>query len=178
VELSPGSIAILVDTAAVRSVLASGLNTLASEPTQNKTAATSNSEFVTLTLPTQLKRAGVEMRFIVQGKDSDARAAPDTSLHRLLAQAFRYRALLMDARGASVTELAARAGLHRSLFTRALRLSFLAPDILQAILRDEHPLELTAERAAKHLAVAVSWAEQRVDFGIGAKATTRYDQDF
>lgn len=36
----------------------------------------------------------------------------------------------------------------RRYFTRILRLSFLAPEILQAILRDRHPIELTAKRLA------------------------------
>jgi hypothetical protein len=166
IDLSTTTVVISIDMAAVRTVLAQGLAALHRESLQNTMSTAANGGLVTLTVSTQLKRAGVEMRFIVQGADCQARTAPDTSLHRLLAQAFRYRKILMDAPGASVTELAERAGLHRSLFTRALRLSFLAPDILDAILRDQHPLELTAERAAKHLPVPVSWFEQRIAFGL------------
>lgn len=109
--------------------------------------------------PARLKRAGFEMKLLVDG--ADARRKPDHSLIRLLAQAYRYHAIVMRGDGRSITALAAEAGVARSYFTRILRLSFLAPDIVKAILRDHHPLDLTANRLANNSRFAIAWTEQR-----------------
>lgn len=54
-----------------------------------------------------------------------------------------------------------------SYFTRILRLSFLAPEILQAILRNRHPIELTATRLANEIRLPVAWDAQRTLLGVG-----------
>jgi len=43
--------------------------------------------------------------------------------------------------------------------------SFLAPDIVQSILRDRHSIELNAERLAKSTVLRLSWDEQRAQLG-------------
>jgi hypothetical protein len=85
IELSQTSIAISIDMIAVRTAFLDGSAAPSSDTSRDETRTRGNGELVTLTIPTQLKRAGVEMRFIVDGADGAARAAPDTSLHRLLA---------------------------------------------------------------------------------------------
>jgi hypothetical protein len=52
-------------------------------------------------------------------------------------------------------------------FTRILRLSFLAPDIVKVILRDRHPIELSAKRLANELHLPITWDEQRALLGSG-----------
>ena len=47
-----------------------------------------------------------------------------------------------------MTELDIEAGVKGSNFTRILRLSFLAPEVVKTILRDRHPLENTAKKLA------------------------------
>jgi hypothetical protein len=64
-----------------------------------------------------------------------------------------------------LSRYAAKAGVVRSYFTRILRLSFLAPEIVKAILRDRHPLELTAKRLANELRLPIAWDEQRALLG-------------
>ena len=54
----------------------------------------------------------------------------------------------------------------RSYFTRILRLSFLAPEVVKTILRDRHPLELTAKKLAGDTRLPIAWEEQRARFGI------------
>ncbi len=51
-------------------------------------------------------------------------------------------------------------------FTRILRLSFLAPDVVKAILRDRQPLELTAKKLAGDTRLPIAWEEQRARLGI------------
>ncbi len=65
-----------------------------------------------------------------------------------------------------MTQLAAEAGVVRSYFTRILRLSFLAPDLVKAILRDPHPIELSAKRLANDIRLPIAWDEQRTLLGL------------
>jgi AraC-like DNA-binding protein len=114
------------------------------------TSAQSNGHVVTSTVPARLKRTGMEMRLLIDGAGGGARTKSDHSLCRLLAQAHRYQAVMLNSRGKTLDEIAAEAGVTRSHFRRVLRVSFLAPDIVQSILRNRHPIELNAERMVRN----------------------------
>jgi site-specific DNA recombinase len=116
---------------------------------------------ITFTVPARLKRTGMETRLLIDGGDANSRRNPDHSLHRLLARAYRYNDMVMRSDGKTMRQLAAEAGVVRSYFTRILRLSFLAPDIVKAILRDRHPIELSAKRLANEIRLPIAWDEQR-----------------
>jgi Resolvase, N terminal domain len=124
-----------------------------------------NDPTITFTVPARLKRTGMETRLLIDGADGSSRRNPDYSLQRLLARAHRYNDMMMRSDGKTMTQLAAEAGVVRSYFTRILRLSFLAPEIVKAILRDRHPLELTAKRLANELRLPIAWDEQRALLG-------------
>ena len=66
-----------------------------------------------------------------------------------------------------MAELAVEAGVGGSYFTRILRLSFLAPEVVKTILRDRHLLELTAKKLAGDTHLPIAWEEQRARFGLG-----------
>ena len=82
--------------------------------------------------------------------------------------------MVLHNRGRTMTELAIEAGVGGSYFTRVLRLhftrvlrlSFLAPEVVKTILRDRHPLELSAKKLAGDTRLPIAWEEQRVRFGI------------
>jgi DNA invertase Pin-like site-specific DNA recombinase len=116
---------------------------------------------ITFTVPTHLKRAGMETKLLIEGADGSARKSPDRSLLRLLSQAHRFHEMVMHSRGRTMAELAIEAGVGGSYFTRILRLSFLAPDVVKTILRDRHPLELTAKKLAGDTRLPIAWEEQR-----------------
>ena len=54
-----------------------------------------------------------------------------------------------------------REGVSRSYFTRLVRLSYLAPDIIQAILDGRQPRDLTADKLLAHSRLPLTWHEQR-----------------
>ena len=108
----------------------------------------------------------METRLLIEGADGSARKSPDRSLLRLLSQAQRFHEMVLHNRGRTMTELAIEAGVGGSYFTRILRLSFLAPEVVKTILRDRHPLELTAKKLAGDTRLPIAWEEQRVRFGI------------
>jgi hypothetical protein len=58
----------------------------------------------------------------------------DNTLIKALARAFRWRRMLDSGEFATIAELADREGIAPSYMTRVLRLTLLAPDIVEAIL--------------------------------------------
>jgi site-specific DNA recombinase len=126
-----------------------------------------NEPVITLTVPARLKRTGMETRLLIEGAGGGARRRPDHSLCRILVQAHRYNAMVMRNDGKTMERLAAEAGVGGSYFSRILRLSFLAPEIVKAILRDRHPIELTAKRLANDVRLSITWDTQRALLATG-----------
>ena len=97
-----------------------------------------------LSVPIRLRRAGREITMRIDGTDPFATAKPDTRLIRLLIRARRFNATLVGGDGVPFAALAKRDGVSPSYFTRLVRLSYLAPDITEAILtRVLPPLRLS-----------------------------------
>lgn len=120
----------------------------------------------TLTARTCLKRVGKEIKFLIEGLSEDFRSCSDRSLHRLLAQAYHFQSLMMRHNGRTIAELAAEAGVSSSYFSRVVKFSFLAPEIVRKILRDRHPLGLSAKRLSKVSCLPARWRDQNSLFGI------------
>lgn len=80
---------------------------------------------------------------------------------------YRYKGTVMHDGGKPMAHLPAEADVTGSWFTRILRLGFLAPEVVKAILRDRHPIELTAKRLANEVRLPIAWEDQRSFLGIG-----------
>jgi hypothetical protein len=117
---------------------------------------------VTFTVPARLKRTGRETRLLIDGPVDGVRRNPDHGLCRLLAQAQRYRAMVMQSAGKTMGEIAAEAGVGGSYFARILRLSFLAPHVVRTILHGRQPIELSAKRLANEIQIPLAWSDQHV----------------
>ncbi|MFG1301931.1 recombinase family protein [Xanthobacter sp. V3C-3] len=123
-----------------------------------------DSETFTLSVPATLKRVGMEMRHLIDAPQAPQNRKPDRSLLRLLARAQKFRDLILQGDGTSITELAAASSVTPSYFTRIIRLGFLAPDITAAILDGRQPIELSALKLS--LAnLPKDWSEQRRELG-------------
>ena len=116
-----------------------------------------NDQIHELSVPARLKRAGMEMRLV---EERAAGPGPDATLIRLLAKAWSIRSEVLKGDGRSLTEIAATQGIGDSYAGRLLRLSFLAPDIVEAILTGKQPVDLTANRLANTSEIPVDWAAQ------------------
>jgi site-specific DNA recombinase len=117
-----------------------------------------------LSVPVRLRRSGREIRMVIDGPDPFA-AKPDARLIKLLLRARRFNATLADSEGVPFAALADREGVCRSYFTRLVRLSYLAPDITQAILDGRQPPDLTAEKLLEHSRLPLAWHDQRTLLG-------------
>ena len=102
---------------------------------------------------------------VIDGSDPFAAAKPDARLIKLLLRARRFNATLAHGEGVPFVALAEREEVSRSYFTRLLRLSYLAPDITQAILDGRQPPDLTAEKLLEHSRLPLAWHDQRTVLG-------------
>lgn len=103
-------------------------------------------ETVTLHVPfTIVKRGGRKEMQLPEGGKQPRRT--DSTLVKALARAFRWKRMLESREFATITELAERERIAPSYMTRVLRLTLLAPDIVEAILDGRHRPELTLVRA-------------------------------
>jgi site-specific DNA recombinase len=117
-----------------------------------------------LSVPVRLRRAGREIRVVIDSADPFP-AKPDARLIRLLFRAYRFNATLAQGEGVPFAVLAQREGVSRSYFTRLVRLSYLAPDITQAILDGRQPRDFTAEKLLEHSRLPLAWHDQRIALG-------------
>ena len=116
-----------------------------------RTASNSTAEDEQLVVSVQLamKRRGGRKQVIVPGgANSDISGQPSTnaSLALTIARAHRWRELLEQGRYRSIRSLAGELGVDNSYVARLLRLSLLAPDIVEAILDGREPSGLSLEK--------------------------------
>jgi DNA invertase Pin-like site-specific DNA recombinase len=134
------------------------------DPPATPSQGVNDDEIELLSVPVRLRRAGREIRMVINGTGSFA-AKPDARLIKLLLKARRFNATLADSEGVPFATLAEREGVSRSYFTRLVRLSYLAPDITQAILDGRQPSDLTSEKLLKHSRLPLVWHDQRIVLG-------------
>jgi len=121
----------------------------------------SDDETQILSVTIRLRHAGREITMRIDGTDPFATAKPDARLIKLLIRARRFNATLLDSDGVPFAALAKRQGVSTSYFTRLVRLSYLAPDITEAILDGRQPSDLTADKLLAHSRLPLGWPEQR-----------------
>jgi DNA invertase Pin-like site-specific DNA recombinase len=100
-----------------------------------------------------------KMRMVID--DGSEPAKVDPVLVRLLLRAQAIRARLLEEPSLPLKEIAAEEGISSSYVTRLLRLAFLAPDIVTAILNGRHPPQLTAHRLMENTRLPLDWTAQR-----------------
>jgi site-specific DNA recombinase len=155
IELSASSIKIKLDGSGLAIVL--GLDPI-----------NLGKEDIILKAPAQLRHRGVEARLIIDGP-TKTRSPPDLRLCRLVAKAHLWFRKLETGEMASIRAIARQEGIHECDVSRNLRLAFLAPDIVEAILDGRHPVDLTAERLRRLPQLPADWGAQRCLFGFASQ---------
>jgi site-specific DNA recombinase len=121
---------------------------------------------VPLSHPVRLRRAGKEVRIVIDGSDPFAPSLkPDPSLIKAIVKAHRFNDRLLHGGVARFANLAKGESLHRSYYSQILRLAYLAPDITTAILEGRQPPGLTATMLIEHPHLPLSWQQQRTALG-------------
>ena len=102
-------------------------------------------ETVTLHVPFRIvKRGGRKEMRLPEGATQPRRT--DNTLVKALARAFRWKRMLESGEFASISELAENEGIAFTYMARVLRLTLLAPDIIETILDGKQGPEVTLAR--------------------------------
>ncbi|MDO9313986.1 MAG: hypothetical protein Q7T97_05515, partial [Burkholderiaceae bacterium] len=118
-------------------------------------------------VPVQLKRCGMAVRLIVRPAGESVTRGVDTKLVSLISKAHDWFERLSSGRCDSVQAIAQQEQIVSSSYvTRVIYLAFLAPDIVQRIVRGAQPVDLTADRLIRMGPLPVAWEDQRVLLGM------------
>ena len=123
---------------------------------------TSISETVTPHVPFRMAKRGGRKEMQLPDGAAQPRQT-DNTLIKALGRAFRWKRMLDSGEFTTVAELAEREGIAPSYMTRVLRLSLLAPDIIEAILDGTQGPEVTLARVLEPFPLA--WVDQAAHFG-------------
>jgi hypothetical protein len=117
---------------------------------------------VVISIPVSFQQCGGRKQIVVPAGAPEWRPrAPriDSSLINAIARAHRWRQMIETNRYANAAELSRKEGVNESYLCRLLRLTLLAPDIVQAILDGRQPPTLELNDLLKPLPFI--WDEQR-----------------
>lgn len=124
-------------------------------------AATNEGRTLTVRVPLTLRKRGGRKQVIAPDGATWGTPRPrvDNTMVKAIARAHRWKRLLESGRFASVTELAEAEKINQSYLCRVLRLTLLAPDIVEAILDGRQPLGIQLDVLLKPHPVV--WSTQR-----------------
>jgi hypothetical protein len=113
-----------------------------------------------LHIAARLTRSGRAIRIVLD--NGKAIGAPEPQLHlaKLLHNARAWWQEMCDGQ-LTAAELSRRDGINKSYLSRALRLNFLAPEIVEAILAGNVPASLDAKGLLAMQDLPLSWREQQ-----------------
>ncbi len=116
-----------------------------------------------LTAPAIRVRHGKDVKLVLAGQDGSV-AIADRSLVDLLAEARAAREAVFAAPASSIKDIAGSIGQCRSRMARLIRLSWLAPDLVEAIVNGRHPPNLTPRKLLV-TDLPLCWDEQKALLG-------------
>jgi hypothetical protein len=117
---------------------------------------------LTVWVPLAIRQRGGRKQVLTPGDNSSwapARAQVNSTLVKALARAFRWRRMMEAGRYGTIDELAAAEKINSSYVSRLLRLTLLAPKIVEAILDGRQPEGMTLPGLMEPF--PVEWDRQR-----------------
>ena len=114
---------------------------------------------VRVPLAVRKQRGGRKLMIAPSSTTNRGTSAADTTLVKALARAFRWRRMLEAGRYGTIDELAAAEKINSSYVSRLLRLTLLAPEIVEAILDGRQPEPMTLPALMDPF--PAEWKEQR-----------------
>ena len=122
---------------------------------------------VTVSVPLTIRRRGGRKQIIgpdgavTRPGDNGTGFVPvrgDPALIKALARGFRWRRMLEEGRYASISEMAKAEGIERGYLGSLLRLTLLAPEMVEAILDGQQPARVTLPKLMEPF--PVEWRQQ------------------
>ena len=124
-----------------------------------------HTQTVTVEIPFTIRKRGGRKQIITPDGASawvTPRARIDNTMIKAIARGFRWRKLLETGVYGTIEEIAAGEKINPSYVSRVLRLTLLAPTIVEAILDGRQPADITLSVLMQPFAVL--WAEHKGDF--------------
>ena len=123
--------------------------------------ATDDGSTLTIRMPLTLRKRGGRKQVVTPDGACWGQPRPrvDNTMVKAIARAHRWKRLMESGRFASVTELAEAEKINQSYLCRVLRLTLLAPDIVEAILDGRQPSTWQPELLLNPF--PGNWSEQR-----------------
>ena len=114
-------------------------------------------ETVTIHVPFRIVKRGGRKEMIMP-PGASAQRKTDGTLVKALARAFRWKQMLETGDFVTIAELAKQEGIAPSYMTRVVRLTLLAPDIVEAILDGRQGPKVTLAKMFEPL--PLEWSQQ------------------
>lgn len=120
---------------------------------------------ITVRVPISIRRRGGR-RLVVAPDGKDVTAVPvtrriDNAVVKAIARAFRWREMLENGEYSTIREIAALEKINESYIGRVLRLTLLAPDIVETILIGRQPAHITFAKLLRPM--PSEWQNQRAE---------------
>jgi len=123
---------------------------------------TADGRTVTVRVPISIRRRGGR-KLVLAPDGTNVTTAPvrrhiDNAMVKAIARAFRWREMLETGKYVTIREVAAAEKISESYVGRVLRLTLLAPDMIEAILNGRQPAEITLAGLMRPF--PVGWRDQ------------------
>ncbi len=116
-------------------------------------------------IPIGCVRSGKQVKLIIPPQESGPTTNRNLPLIKLVTQAMAARQALADCGSSNFDELADAIGYGREHAADLLRIGYLAPDIVTAILDGRQPADLNRTKLRRWPALPLGWEQQRVALG-------------
>jgi DNA invertase Pin-like site-specific DNA recombinase len=131
---------------------------------RNNLAADKTEDLITLHIHASLKRCGGEVRLVLPTDSTgESKPRPLPSLIKAIARAHDWREQIITGGMTGPRSIRKVTGLDERYIAHVLHAAFLAPDIVEAILNGQQPVDFTMEKLRKR--PPVDWQEQRTRLG-------------
>ena len=121
---------------------------------------------MTVRVPISIRRRG-DWKLVLAPDGAEVTAAPvtrhvDNAMVKAIVRAFRWRDMLESGKHATIIEIAGAEEINEAYVGRVLRLTLLAPELIEAILEGRQPAGLQLQGMMKRF--PVEWKEQKATF--------------
>lgn len=140
--------------------------------THKQRSSTDKDGKITVTVPIRMVRKG-KTHILCAANASTPFELPEvrSNIVKALVTAFRWKALLDSGEASSMKDIANKERLGDNYVSRLLKLTLLAPDIIEAILNGKQPKTLNLIDMLTFM--PLDWSEQRRKFGFPDLPTAR-----
>lgn len=136
------------------------------DPDSAKTLTWRDGDILVVRIPMSIKRQGSRKKIIASSDAGGAKkviAEPQEALVVALARGHHWRDLIESGKYGGLKALAQALDVDRSYVGRMIKLTLLAPDIIEAIIRGREPSGLSLARLLE--VCSIRWSEQREAVG-------------